>query len=193
MIKKHAVIFSVLIHILLVIIVILIKLDKKPVKKDREIVLDYIFIDESQTSKEDQSTIEAVQKVEKIILPPVELPRENINETASSVIIPDTNFTTIQSLAFMPRDSLTALDSLLLINPNLLALRTVFMEGIRNDMPEDTSKKWKQITPVGIEEYIRLLKYSDGFKNSQMQEKYNNKYFYLTENIRKNLFLGAPI
>ena len=174
MIKNHAVIYSVLIHILLVIIVILIKLDEQQQRMDRDIYLDYTFIDKSQISKEDQSTNEVAKETEKILLPPVELPRENINETVSSEIIPDTTFSTTQSLAIMPRDSLTSLDSLLLTDPNLLALRTVFMERVINDTPEDTSKKWKQYAPVSMAEYMRKVKYSDGFKNSQMQEKLNS-------------------
>ena len=173
MIKKHAVIFSILIHILLIVLVILIKLDKHHVKVDRSIILDYKIIDETQASQESQSEKEAAQDAEKIILPPVELPGEKINETVSSEVIPDTSFTTVQSLVIMPHDTLTALDSLLQTNPNLLALRTVFMENVRNDTPVDTSKKWKQITPVGIDEYIRMLKYSDGYKNAQMQDEYN--------------------
>jgi len=148
-------------------------MDKQPAVMNREIYLDYTFIDNSQISKEDNSSKEVAQEVKKIPLPQVELPRENLNESAAFIIIPDTSFSTQQSLAIKPRDSLTALDSLLFIDPNLLVLRTVFMGRVINDTPQDTINKWRPITPVGIQEYMEMLKYSDGFKNAQMQDEYN--------------------
>jgi hypothetical protein len=173
MTKKRAVIFSIIIHIIIAAAFIILKFERKKVNDQSPIELEYTFVEKPKPSKKDESVKTAVKKHAEIPLPPVELPEEN-NEITSSTIIADSTFSEIRSLAVMPKDTLADTDSLLFEDKSLLALRTLFMNRVADNTPEDTSKKWKQIAPVSIEEYLELMKYKDGFNNAKMQDELNS-------------------
>jgi hypothetical protein len=173
MIKKHALIFSAFLHVLLVILFTMLKMERTEETYEYPIYLEYEFIERPKTSGEKESEKTIAAKELKKTLPPVELSPETGNEIVSPAVIADTTSCNLKSLAVMPKDKLTALDSVLSTNPSLLTLRTVMMHRISGSMPADTSKKWKYISPVGIDEYLEAMKYSDGFNNAKMQDKYN--------------------
>ena len=173
MTKKRAVIFSIIIHIIIAAALIILKFERKKMNDQSPIELEYSFTETPKPAEEAKSVKTSVEKPAEIPLPPVELPEEN-NEITSSAVITDSTISEIRSLAVMPKDTLAGTDSLLLGNTNLLALRTIFMNRIADNTPEDTSKKWKQITPVSIEEYLQMMKYKDGFNNAKMQEELNS-------------------
>ncbi len=174
MTKKHAVIFSIIIHIIIAAALIILKFERKKTDDRSPVELEYTFIERPEPVKEDKSDKTVLEKPPEIPLPPVELPVETSDASAAIIASSDTSIAEVQSLVIMPGDTLSPVDSIILEDPGFLALSTVFMERVRNNVPQDTSKKWKRIMPVGMDEYLNAMKFKDGFNNAKMQEDLNS-------------------